>query len=223
MDKWVPSTTLSNNITYITIAIVVVVIIIIIFYIIFSYGSYDYYGVWTANDSFLHEAGLSMFFLHLGKDNRGYLIVIKDDGDVIANHEITFKVYNKYWLFGTQYIQFTNLEEFLSDEQREFFPDTHILSIDTQYNKMKIINPNTEPNEVTAILYKDFESTEYLHLRASNAEYDTPYQTQYQTQDQTQDQTQASSNNADEEYGSDVDADGRGESPADDVMSVNDL
>lgn len=79
----------------IILAIVIIFLILVAVFIYRRYcARYNAYlaGMWVGESTFLEQAGLSQFYMFFKNNKEGYIVMIDEDGETVANHAIDFTV-----------------------------------------------------------------------------------------------------------------------------------
>lgn len=74
---------------------VIIFLIIIAVFIYYRYKArYTKFlaGMWVGESSFLEQAGLTQFYMFFKNDKEGYVVIVDEDGETLANHAVNFNI-----------------------------------------------------------------------------------------------------------------------------------
>ncbi len=157
-----------NNLALIVCAIIISILLIVIFN---TRSVEDKFlsGFWSAEASFLEESGLNSFLIHIDEPSNGsrpgYILAINDEG-IIINEPVEFILSGGLSInpFVCSQRNFDVTINWVNGESCPHFPTNQTLQYYPLMGKLVFVQDDT----ITAVLYKDFVTTDIVAYRAEN-------------------------------------------------------
>jgi len=129
-------------------------------------------GFWTGSPSFMQDAELTVFLIHINSTNSevpGYIIMANEEG-LIINNPVKFNLSRSFSLSPNilNCKKYSIDIDWLDDEEPSFFPSKQTLYYYPLTGKIII----SDENEATAILYKDYVTSDFQNIIPKHLEID---------------------------------------------------